>query len=85
MAPAVSDGVMRPGRSTSSAPRRGGYGHWRAISGEATSSPSPQLSKQRFTRLHDYLRHLGVRSLEAGHDAVWHQQLQLLVVERAQS
>jgi hypothetical protein len=47
--------------------------------------PSHQLSKQRFTRLHDHLRHLYVRPLEAGHDAIRHQQLQLLVVERAQS
>jgi hypothetical protein len=54
-------------------------------SGEATSSPSHQLTNQRFTRLHDYLRHLDVRPLKAGHDAVWHQQLPLLMVERAKS
>ena len=54
-------------------------------SGEATSSRSHQLSKQRFTRVHDHLRHLYVSPLEAGHDAVGHEQLQLLVVQRAQS
>ncbi len=53
-------------------------------SGQA-SSPSHQLSKQGITRLHDHLRHLYVRPLKADHDAVWHQQLQLPVVERAQS
>jgi hypothetical protein len=38
--------------------------------GEATMSSSHQLTKQRFTRLHNHLRHLYVRPLEAGHDAV---------------
>jgi hypothetical protein len=52
---------------------------------EATSSPSHQLSKQRFTRIDDYLRHFYVRPLGASHRAVWHQQRQLLVVEGAQS
>ena len=46
-------------------------------------APFSRAGYQRFTRLHDYLRHLGVRPLEAGHGAVWHQQLELLVVERA--
>jgi hypothetical protein len=47
--------------------------------------PSHQLSKQRFTRLDDYLRHLYVRPLGTSQRAIWHQQRQLLVVERAQS
>ena len=39
---------------------------------------------ERLTRLHNHLCHFYVRPLEAGHDPVRHQYLQLLVVQARQ-